>query len=120
MPALCIQERTEPRLEGSSGSSFRWSPPRGRVSCAGNIRTRSSWAPPTAKDRFPPRLWASQLSPTRRHQEPPGAQRYTEFGASVHARLSGALSVKAGPRAPTLSPPLPGRGAGRWRDSPAA
>lgn len=41
-------------------------------------------------------------------------------GASVHARLSGALSVKAGPRAPTLSPPLPGRGAGRWRDSPAA
>lgn len=38
----------------------------------------------------------------------------------MHARPSGALSVKAGPRAPTLSPPLPGRGAGRWRDSPAA
>lgn len=45
MPAPCIQERTEPRPAGSSGSSFRLSPPRGRASCAGNIRARSRWAP---------------------------------------------------------------------------
>ena len=32
MPAPCIQERTEPRPAGSSGSSFRFSPPRARAS----------------------------------------------------------------------------------------
>lgn len=111
MPALCIQERTEPRLEGSSGSSFRWSPPRGRVSCAGNIRTRSSWAPPTAKDRFPPRLWASQLSPTRRHQEPPGAQRYTEFRSlSARSPLGCSLSESGSPGADAVPSPPGARG----------
>lgn len=111
MPALCIQERTEPRLEGSSGSSFRWSPPRGRVSCAGNIRTRSSWAPPTAKDRFPPRLWTSQLSPTRRHQKPPGAQRYTEFRSlSARSPLGCSLSESGSPGADAVPSPPGARG----------
>lgn len=118
MPALCIQERTEPRLEGSSGSSFRWSPPRGRASCAGNIRTRSSWAPPTAKDRFPPRLWASQLSPTRRHREPPGAQRYTEsWSLSARSPLRGSLS-QSGSLGADAVPSPPGERGGEMEGFP--
>lgn len=53
MPAPCIQERTEPRPAGSSGSSFRFSPPRGRASCAGNIGARGGWAPPARGIRAP-------------------------------------------------------------------
>lgn len=120
MPAPCIQERTEPKPAGSSGSSFRFSPPRGRVSCAGNIGARSRWAPP------PPGMRSSRGCGRLGSARPDGSGRLQERSAapgprvSVRARLSGAPSEKAGPRAPALSPPLPGRGAGRWRDSPAA
>ena len=111
MPAPCIQERTEPRPAGSSGSSFRFSPPRGRASCAGNIRARSRWALPQPGIRSRRGCGSSQLRP------PDGTRRLQERSAAPVPAAQCAPASWALPRRKRVRErrrcPLPSRGAGR-------
>lgn len=111
MPAPCIQERTEPKPAGNSGSSFRFSPPRGRVSCAGNIRARGRWAPPPPGMRS--RRGCGRLGSAR----PDGSGRLRSAAQRRVPASQCALASRALPRRKRVRErrrcPLPSRGAGR-------